>query len=71
MPKQPSKDKILPSELRILKLLWEDKYIKEIANKLCISVKTLYTELRNARKRNKLKTTSALLRFAVENGKLL
>ena len=67
MPKVPSEDKLLPREIEILQLL--RRYtLKETADKLHISVKTIYKHLENARNRNNLPGQIAVFIMAIEEG---
>lgn len=68
MPKTKSKDTILPSELRVLNLISSNKVIKEAAIILNIAKVTAQTEIKNARKRNKLTNVATLTRFAFKQG---
>lgn len=59
--------KITPQESRILELLAEDLSEKQIADKLCISTKTVEAHKKNLKVKVGANSEKGLVRFAVEN----
>ncbi len=64
---RPGLSLLTPSEMKILKLISEDKTTKEIADDLFISYKTVETHRTNISKKLNLVGSLSLVRFAIEN----
>lgn len=64
---QPAIADLTPTERRILKLIGEYKTSREIADQLCISVRTVEHHRASIAAKLDLKGTHALIKFAVEN----
>ncbi len=64
---QPSINDLTPTELRILKLIAEQKTSREIAEQLFISVRTVERHRLNIGAKLDLHGSNALLKFALEN----
>jgi len=62
---KPAVDLLTPSERRVLKLVAEYKTSKEIADRLCVSVRTVEHHRANIAEKLELHGTHALIRFAV------
>jgi two-component system response regulator DegU len=63
----PALDTLTATERRVLKLVAEYKTSKEIADELCVSVRTVEHHRANVATKLDLKGGHALLRFAVEH----
>ena len=63
----PSLEDLTPAELRILKLIAENKTSKEIADALSISYKTVENHRTNITAKLHLRGSHSLLKFALEN----
>lgn len=63
----PSLEDLTPAELRILKLIAENKTSKEIADILSISYKTVENHRTNVASKLHLRGSHSLLKFALEN----
>jgi DNA-binding NarL/FixJ family response regulator len=63
----PSLEDLTPAELRILKLVAENKTSKEIADVLSISYKTVENHRTNIASKLHLRGSHSLLKFALEN----
>ena len=63
----PSLEDLTPSELRILKLIAENKTSKEIANVLSISYKTVENHRTSIASKLHLRGSHSLLKFGLEN----
>ena len=61
----PSVDRLTPTERRVLKLLGEYRTSKDIADELCVSVRTVEHHRANVATKLSLKGRLALLQFAV------
>lgn len=61
-------DHLTPREREVIKLVAEGKTNKEIAHLLFVSVRTVEKHRANIMKKAKLKTTSELIRYAIEKG---
>ena len=61
------RDRLTSREREIVQLLAEGKSSKEVANSLCISVKTAETHRANIMKKLQLHTVTELVRYAVRN----
>ena len=69
--KNPSIKDLTPTELRILKLIAENKTSKEISGELFISYRTVENHRANISNKLGLKGAHSLLNFAIENKNLL
>jgi len=65
---QPASDGLTQRERQVLKLVAEGRRNKDIADFLCISVKTVEKHRANLMRKLNLHTASALTAFAIENG---
>jgi DNA-binding NarL/FixJ family response regulator len=65
--RQPSLADLTPTERRILILLAEYKTSKEIANELCVSVRTVENHRANICTKLELHGTHALVKFAIQH----
>ena len=64
----PDKDQILtPREVEIVKFIAEGFLNKEIADKLCISIRTVDTHKNNIMQKLELKSTVDLVKYAIKN----
>ena len=61
-------EKLTVREREILQMIAEAKKSKEIAEQLCISLKTVYTHRRNIMEKLKARNLSDLTRFAIKTG---
>jgi DNA-binding NarL/FixJ family response regulator len=61
-------DHLTPREREVVKLVAEGKTNKEIAHLLFVSVRTVEKHRANIMKKAKLKTTSELIKYAIEKG---
>jgi DNA-binding CsgD family transcriptional regulator len=68
MPKTKSKDHLLPREIEILDLMSRSYSPEMVADKLFISVFTVYKHLQNAYDRNGVTEVAALIIIAIEEG---
>ena len=64
---QPGVAELTPTERRILKMIAEYKTSKEIADQLCISVRTVEHHRASIATKLDLKGSHALIKFAVEH----
>jgi DNA-binding NarL/FixJ family response regulator len=67
----PSLEDLTPAELRILKLIAENKTSKEVADLLSISYKTVENHRTNIASKLHLRGSHSLLKFALENKNVL
>jgi len=67
----PSLEDLTPAEMRILKLIAENKTSKEIADILSISYKTVENHRTNIASKLHLRGSHSLLKFALENKNIL
>jgi|SRR5690554_3020534 len=67
----PSIDNLTKTEIKILKLIAEEKTSKEIADELFISIKTVENHRTNISKKLNLHGTHSLVKFAISNKELL
>lgn len=65
--RRPAVDSLTVTERRVLKLLAEYKTSQEIADQLCISVRTVHHHRANIAEKLELKGSHALLKFATEH----
>lgn len=65
---QPASEGLTTRERQVLKLVAEGRRNKDIADYLCISVKTVEKHRANLMRKLNLHTASALTAFAIENG---
>jgi len=65
--RKPGLEDLTPTELRILKLIAEDKTSKEIAGELFISYRTVETHRANISRKLELHGNLALVKFALEH----
>jgi len=65
--KMPSLDDLTPSELRVLKLISENRTSKEIAAQLFISYRTVENHRTNICQKLGIHGSNALIKFALEN----
>jgi DNA-binding NarL/FixJ family response regulator len=64
---RPSLADLTPSELRILKLVSQQRTSKEIADELFLSIRTIETHRRNIATKLGIHGTHSLLKFALDN----
>lgn len=69
--RKPSIDDLTPTELRVLKLISEQKTTREIAELLFISPRTVDRHRENICAKLELHGSNALLKFAIENKQLI
>jgi len=67
LKKTPSLEDLTPSEKKILKLISQNKTSKEIAEELCLSIRTVQNHRNNIAQKLELKGHHKLLQFAIEN----
>lgn len=68
---QPSINDLTPTERNILRLVAENKTSQQIADELCVSLRTIQNHRNNICQKLGLKGHNALLQFALENKSLL
>jgi DNA-binding NarL/FixJ family response regulator len=69
--KSPSLNDLTSTEKRILKLIAENQTSKQIADDLCVSIRTIQNHRNNICNKLSLKGYNKLLQFAIENKSLL
>ena len=60
-------DRLTDRELEIFRMIGAGQSVKEIADKLCLSVKTVEAHREHIKEKLKLKSSAELLRFAIRN----
>jgi DNA-binding NarL/FixJ family response regulator len=60
-------DRLTDRELEIFRFIGDGKTVKEIADKLCLSPKTVEAHREHIKEKLNLKTSAELLRFAIRN----
>jgi DNA-binding NarL/FixJ family response regulator len=63
----PALESLTPTERRVLKLLAQYKTSQEIADELCISVRTVHHHRANIAEKLELRGSHALMKFAIEH----
>src|SRR6185437_4646624 len=60
-------DRLTDRELEVFRFIGDGKTVKEIADKLCLSPKTIEAHREHIKEKLNLKTSAELLRFAIRN----
>lgn len=68
---KPTLNDLTPTELRVIKLISEQKTTREIAELLCISPRTVERHRENMCTKLELHGSNALLKFALENKQMI